>query len=549
MQAFRALVLISILIAGFAASALPLAVYNVQSYGAVGDGVTDDTVAIRAAAAALQAAATASGVGGKLLFPPGKYLVFSPGVPGGNSLAMFSGLKGLNVISDGATIVIGRQLATTETGVLFGFTTCTNVTIDGFTVTGPSLAISTGIPHGINMVVLYTGNVNVSMPNNKVQGVLTGLNCYIQSGEAKSRDIVVGNLYANDSVYGITTGNSCDDVVVHNLTTYDIGRSYVAYGVKNHTVSVTSNGSYAEDAILGAPLENMRLNYTSPAAYTFPGGSAASGHARIRMSYGATAETIRNVDIRLHVTYDQNTQGGPAFRLLKYDNVSGHTLENLRISGYVKGKPNASIGDTTGPIIGTVDSPNYWTTSDNFRNIELSDLRIESSKAIRFILPGLKGPFLIENVYSDNAIQLVQATSGGHPSIDPPADGRYAIVNSMFPNLVSYYPTEGAEPLDPINGAVSLSVPAGWSGHTVSNEQTGSTVTYTLPTATAGLEYSFVRVNAIVYVRPQATQTIRGGLTGYALYLDTVGDNVKLRCIVAGTWEVVASNGSMPFVP
>jgi hypothetical protein len=533
MQAFRALVLISILVAAFAASALPLAVYNVQSYGAVGDGVTDDTVAIRAAAAALQAAASASGVGGKLLFPPGKYLVFSPGVPGGNSLAVFTGLKGLNVISDGATIVIGRQLATSETGVLFGFITCTNVTIDGFTVTGPSLAISTGIPHGINMVVLYTGNVNVSMPNNKVQGVLSGLTCYVQTGEAKSRDIVVGNLYANDSVYGIAPAGSCDDVFVHNLTTYDIGRSYIAYGVKNHTVSVTSNGSYAEDVVFGAPLENIRLSYTSPAAYTFPGGNAPSGHARIR----------------LHVAYDENTQGGPAFRLLKYDNVSGHTFENVRISGYVKGKPNASIGDTNGPIIGTVDSPNYWTTSDNFRNIELSDLRIENSKAIRFILPGLKGPFLIENVYSDNAIQLVQALSGGHPSVDPPAAGRYAIVNSMFPNLVSYYATEGAEPLDPINGATSLSVPAGWSGHTISNEQTGSTVTYTLPTATAGLEYSFVRVNAIVYVRPQATQTIRGGLTGYALYLDTVGDNVKLRCIVAGTWEVVASNGSMPFVP
>ncbi|MDP9192732.1 MAG: glycoside hydrolase family 55 protein [Acidobacteriota bacterium] len=541
----RAVVLVLILAASFSVFALPAAVYNVQTYGAVGDGVTDDTLAIRAAAAALQTAAIASGVGGKLLFPPGKYLVFSPGVsPGNNNLAVFTSLKGVNVISDGATIIIGRQLATNESGLIFGFYYCNNITVDGFTVSGPSLNIGAGVPHGLNFVMLYQGNINVSMPNNKVQGVMAGMNCGRElTSQPKSQNVVIGTMDAFDSIYGLTTGYGCDDLVVHALYTKDVGRSYVAYGVKNHTVNVTSLGSFSEDVALGAPLENIKLSYTSPAEYTT--GTSGSGHARIRMSFTEVASAIRNVDIRLNVVYDTNTAGGPPFRLLKYYNVSGQILENLKISGYVKGKPNNwPLGDPNGPIIGTVDSPNYWSGDDHFRNIELSNLRIENSKPVRFILNGLKGPFLIENVTSDNSVQLVQSPVGR-----PPDNGLYTVSNSSFPNLATYYPTEGAEPLEPINGAATLNVPVGWQGHMVSSEWVGTTVTYTLPSATKGLEYSFIRANGQVLVRPQAGQSIRGGAAGHALFLDTLGDGVKLRCVMTGIWDIISSNGSMPFVP
>jgi hypothetical protein len=47
--------------------------YNVKAYGAKGDGVTDDTASIQATFSA----AAASGAGGTVLFPPGKYLVSS----------------------------------------------------------------------------------------------------------------------------------------------------------------------------------------------------------------------------------------------------------------------------------------------------------------------------------------------------------------------------------------------------------------------------------------------------------------------------------------
>ena len=83
----------------------------------------------------------------------------------------------------------------------------------------------------------------------------------------------------------------------------------------------------------------------------------------------------------------------------------------------------------------------------------------------------------------------------------------------------------------------------------VSSEWVGTTVTYTLPSATKGLEYSFIRANGQVLVRPQAGQNIRGGAPGFALHLDTLGDGVKLRCVMTGVWDIISSNGSMPFVP
>jgi len=51
-------------------------VFNVQDYGAVGDGGTSDSTGIQAAIAALQGASVTAGVtGGRLYFPPGEYLI------------------------------------------------------------------------------------------------------------------------------------------------------------------------------------------------------------------------------------------------------------------------------------------------------------------------------------------------------------------------------------------------------------------------------------------------------------------------------------------
>ncbi len=50
---------------------------SVKSFGAVGDGVTNDTAAVAAASAAVSAAGVTSGGQARLYFPPGTYLIDS----------------------------------------------------------------------------------------------------------------------------------------------------------------------------------------------------------------------------------------------------------------------------------------------------------------------------------------------------------------------------------------------------------------------------------------------------------------------------------------
>jgi hypothetical protein len=73
-------------------------IFNVKAYGAKGDGVTDDTVAIQAAVTAAQA----TGYGGEIYFPPGAYRTSGPIVVlgtntlGQNGGIVFRGFKGGN---------------------------------------------------------------------------------------------------------------------------------------------------------------------------------------------------------------------------------------------------------------------------------------------------------------------------------------------------------------------------------------------------------------------------------------------------------------------
>jgi hypothetical protein len=105
-------------------------VVNVRDYGAVGDGVTDDTLAITAAANALQDGQT-------LDFDGGTYLVSYQGTPYssvyGNVVMEFDGLSDVAFNGNGATIKIVNHNITTNGGLRFmNFVGCKRVVVSGF---------------------------------------------------------------------------------------------------------------------------------------------------------------------------------------------------------------------------------------------------------------------------------------------------------------------------------------------------------------------------------------------------------------------------------
>lgn len=104
---------------------------NVKDFGAVGDGVANDTAALVAAAAALQSNQT-------LYFPNGTYLISYQGTPYssvyGNVVMNFNNLSDITFIGDGATIKINNHDITTNGGLRFAnFKACKRVRIQGFT--------------------------------------------------------------------------------------------------------------------------------------------------------------------------------------------------------------------------------------------------------------------------------------------------------------------------------------------------------------------------------------------------------------------------------
>lgn len=110
--------------------------FHVDRYGAVGDGVTDDTDAIRAAGAALQEAG-----GGRLYFTPGKtYLVST--VASGDMLVSFTGLAGVAVDAGESVLSNPISYAADNVTAMFAFDACNDVSVRlgeyvGFTLADP----------------------------------------------------------------------------------------------------------------------------------------------------------------------------------------------------------------------------------------------------------------------------------------------------------------------------------------------------------------------------------------------------------------------------
>jgi len=173
--------------------------FNVQDYGAVGDGTTNDTAAIQAAAAAIQAAG-----GGTLYFPAGTYSVFANTT---GNLCSFTGLNGIACIGYGATIAVPSSKAITASeGTFFLFNSCINILVDGFATNGPVLDVSSATVKGYEFVRCVNGCKNISMPNNKVKNSLAGFVTSKDAGDAntmRSQNIWIGVLDVENCWYGV----------------------------------------------------------------------------------------------------------------------------------------------------------------------------------------------------------------------------------------------------------------------------------------------------------------------------------------------------------
>jgi len=168
-----------------AVSAFSSDIVNVKTYGAVGDGTTNDT-------AAINAAITAAGTNSSIFFPSGTYLVTS-------TLTMLSGqcffgeggsMQGTSTIKKGAN----GDLIT-----MVGLCRLENLNLDcvGATYTGRGIYVSTGFSQVINNVRV-TNNVTYALEYQATSGAGTFVTNFVADMIAASADtaaIKVGENY------------------------------------------------------------------------------------------------------------------------------------------------------------------------------------------------------------------------------------------------------------------------------------------------------------------------------------------------------------------
>ena len=363
------------------------AVFNVRDFGATGDGTTDDTAAITAAAAALQANG-----GGTLYFPAPtvSYVICTGWTAGQQVMCRFTGLNGVRVIGDGAYIV-GKMDATPASGVIgtmFSFGGCTNIEVDGFKVyqarTSPCIEFG-----GLWFVNFDDGSKNISMPNNYLEGTYVSVGCVrhtLVPTDYTVENLHIGNLYVKNCYYGLSFQNSGNNVVIDNLMTDDIGRSYFPYGCHHHRVRIENINQHIQscDVLLRAgggygDLYDIDLSYVNRT------GNCSGSF--IWILFENTAGLIRNIRINLDIV---TTAAGPNYGVyISADTANqNHRLTGLTISGRVEG--DVTIKHPVTGLAGT----------DSMRGIAIRDyVAANNTNDSTFDITRLVDSLIFENVY------------------------------------------------------------------------------------------------------------------------------------------------------
>lgn len=523
-----------------------------RRYGYVGNGVANDFASIQSAVAVINELG-----GGTLRFPPNTTPRIYVGAVTGD-LCDFADLDGLNILGYGCTLTVDLSRSiTTSLGTCFAFDNCKNVFIDGFTTNGPSLDVSNSTVKGVEFIRCINGCRNIQLGTNRVVNWLAGFMATKGVSDAdsmRSQDIDLGVLYVENCWYGAVLGFSGNNTR-GTIRTDTVHRSAFVYGTSHLDLDIWSKDHKGTDVNLFAAdglgvtahhLSDVKLRYHQGT----DSDDCGTGNAVELRFWGQSPMCIRNVDIEYYIEYaGSGDTGGPALLISKYANTDlpdatdrGHKLENLRVSGTFIGSPSTSNG---GLIV--TDPDCTWGASDFFSNLTLENIKIDgtgSNSQIYLELASLTDQIVLKSVVSDQAIHVRQSDS------DPraPHTGKVVLQGVECPNRWSVDGT--AQPLDHYTqGATPRTVRAGWSGKTITNLNVGGNSEEDLPAAVPGLQYTFVRADATVYdLDPNGSEVIRGGTAGQMLRMNTDGNMVTLKCFVAGTWEVTASQGAYSFV-
>lgn len=277
---------------------------TVKDFGAVGDGVNNDLLAIRAAFMA----------GKTVRFPAGTYFLGSAASP--VNLLDLSGLgAGITIITKG---VVELVVETTENVMPRIFYLQDNANLRCGAIRFRD--------RGYSRAVTWRGAIGFFLDSAPAKRAKSWGEVHFESIHANSmvaaiicagavdaayrvRGIWIGEVVATDCYYGVNCQNQGDDVVVTSLTTDRCVRPYFVYGVSDHAVSIVSRANRPSTGAVnisrsvgGLDTKRLKIKYVN--RDTILPGVRHANFNHIDLRGGVISDIQLHVDIRSSAPYE-----------------------------------------------------------------------------------------------------------------------------------------------------------------------------------------------------------------------------------------------------
>ncbi|MGY4313720.1 hypothetical protein [Bradyrhizobium sp. JR3.5] len=382
-----------------------------EQFGAVGDGVTNDTAAFTALAAAINAAP----YGVVVEFGFGKnYRVWTTTPATQSVLMSLSGVNGLKINFNGSQITNPINFGTSNI-ILYWFLllNCQNVEINGPSfdqVNYHTLDSNYGC-HGIYLQDYCRGiRINNIVQNGGITGVAVTRSASFNRG-LRARDIFMSGDFTN--VYYPANFQRNGDEVELRYRSRNAGRSYFAYNVRQHEVVLDSQSAGAFDDCLlkvyADPAESNGENTLSEIDlhYTNLGRQVSNPNTGSLVRLGidqATTTTAAGFLRNIKLTFDVDTgsfSNPPLVATTKATSTGasdttarGHIISNIELSGYI------NWGLTT------TASLELFTNSGTESLGDFSGDTVEMITFRNFSLYGASAPFNINAACIDRGLRF-----------------------------------------------------------------------------------------------------------------------------------------------
>jgi hypothetical protein len=382
-------------------------VVSVKDFGAVGDGVADDTAAF-----GLWTTNLNSRGGGVAVIPPGTYKVTCPL---SSALCSFtSSIDGLVILAGGAIIDdVQSGYGTTLNSTLFRFTGSKNVAVpNGLRVETYRSLITYGTFEGLSAFELLEGcsNFDISVEIDGGLSAVKSTRAFDDPLTYNSSNIKV-NVVAVRTHYPYLSQFSGDDIDVE-INGTECGRNFFLYGTNGVKMRVHSKNQQSTSLIQaynGYGNSDVSVYY-----YDRDSDDCQPAAPVMAIEWGdSTPARHSNIDIRLDVKNPTAAPWGNTISMAKYSDGGGtpdstgrgHVLDGFRISG---------VSDNTG-----VAGKNHFNweaglfaSPDVQRGVVVENFTaLGTDASMLFSLPVLSSPAVFNGVECETNINTSNGTT------------------------------------------------------------------------------------------------------------------------------------------